>query len=129
MQLKSNDCEFNFIEKKIEYTSNDFAKFYSTRVMKNFDFVNEFLVVLSIRTKFVDSTNDNNVEKYVDIIVFFENIFVQIFHEFRIDANFNVDINFIFLQQSKIVKNHLFVVSIFFSTNSREKRRYRDKFE
>ena len=114
MQLKSNDREFNFVEKKIEYTSNDFAKFYSTRVMKNFDFVNKFFVVLSIRTKFVDSTNNNDIEKYVDVIVFFENIFVQIFHEFRIDANFNVNINFIFLQQSKIIKNYLFVVSIFF---------------
>ena len=114
MQLKSNDREFNFVEKKIEYTSNDLAKFYSTRVVKNFDFVNKFFVILSIRTKFVDSTNNNNIEKYVDVIVFFENIFVQIFHEFRIDANFNVDMNFILLQQSKIVKNHSFVVSIFF---------------
>ena len=114
MQLKSNNREFDFVEKKIEYSSNDFTEFYSTRVMKYFDFVNEFIVVLTIRMKFIDSTNCNKIEKYIDVIVFFENIFVQIFHEFRIDANFNVDINFILLQQSKIVKNHSFVVSIFF---------------
>ena len=113
MQLKSNNREFNFVEKTIEYSSNDFAKFYSTRVMKNLDFVNEFIVVLSIRTKFIDSTNFNKIEKYIDAIVFLENIFVQIFHEFRIDTNFNVDMNFIFLQKSKIVKNHSLVVSIF----------------
>ena len=114
MQLKPNDCELNLIEREIEYTSNDFAEFYSTRVMKDFDLVNELLVVLSIRTKFVDSTNDNNVEKYVDMIAFFENIFVQIFHEFRIDANLNVDMSFVLLQQPEIVKNHPLVVSILF---------------
>jgi hypothetical protein len=112
MQLKSNNREFDFVEKEIEYSSNDFTKFYSTRVMKNFDFVNEFIVILTIRMKFIDSTNRNKIEEYIDVIAFFENIFVQIFHEFRIDANFNVDMNFIFLQQSKIVKNHSFVVSI-----------------
>ena len=113
MQLKSNNRELNLVEKKIEYSSSDFAEFYSTRVMKNLDFVNEFIVVLSIRTRFIDSTNSSKIEKYIDVIAFLENIFVQIFHEFRIDANLNVDMSFIFLQKSKIVKNHSLVVWIF----------------
>ena len=114
MQLKSNNREFDFVEKKIEYSSNDFTKFYLTRVMKYFNFVNEFIVVLTIRMKFIDSTNCNKIEKYIDVIAFLENIFVQIFHEFCIDANLNVDMNFILLQQSKIVENDSFVVSILF---------------
>ena len=112
MQLKSSDREVNFVERKIEYTSSDLAEFYSTRVMKDLDFVNEFLIVLSIRTKFIDSTSSDKIEEYIDVIVFLENIFVQIFHEFRIDVDFNVDMNFILLQQSKIVENHSLVVSI-----------------
>ena len=76
MQLKSNNRKFNFVEKEIENSSNDFAKFYSTNVIKDFDFVNEFLVVLSIRMKFIDSTCNNNVEKYIDVIIFSKNIFI-----------------------------------------------------
>ena len=114
MQLKSSNRELNLVEKKIEYSSSDFAKFYSTRVMKDFDFVNEFIVVLSIRTKFIDSTSSSKIEEYIDVIAFLEDIFVQITHEFRIDANLNVDMSFILLKQSEIVENHSLVVSIFF---------------
>ena len=112
MQLKSNNRELNLVEKEIEYSSSDFAKSYPTRVMKNLDLVNEFIVVLSIRTKFIDSTSSNKIEKYIDVIASLEDIFVQIIHEFRIDANLNVDMSFILLKQSKIVENHPLVVPI-----------------
>ena len=112
MQLKSSDRELNLVERKIEYTSSDLAKFYSTRVMKDLDLVNEFLIVLSIRTKFIDSTSNDKIEEYIDVIASLEDIFVQIFHEFRIDADLNVDMSFILLQQPKIVGNHSLVVSI-----------------
>ena len=113
MQLKSSDCRLNLTEREIEYTSSGFAESYPTRVMKDLDLVNRFLVVLSIRTGFVDSASSDDVGEYIDVVAFLEDIFVQISHGFCIGAGLNVDMSFILLQQPGIVENDPLVVSIF----------------
>ena len=112
--LQSIHCRFDFIEKQTLYFSYRFTRFNSFVIVKNLDFVHRFNDIVSMNHRNIYNCYKCNcfddLQKNVDEIEIFENIFVKINRRFDRSANFDVDMNLIFQQQIFIVWNHSNIV-------------------